>query len=359
MANKKTYIIAEVGVNHNGNKDLAFKLLDEVEKSGADCVKFQTFKADYLCEKTTLLADYQQQNTDYKSQYDMLKTLELPHDVHFDLKKEAARKNIDFLSTPFDQISLNFLVEELGLGKLKISSGDISNSYFLYNVALKEVDLIVSTGMASMADIELGLASLLWGYTKLPYPKSKNELLEILIDNELYDILRKKVSILHCTSTYPTFFEDVNLRAIQTIKNSFGLRAGYSDHSLGIEVPIAAVALGAEIIEKHFTLDKTMEGPDHKASLDPRELQEMVTSIRNIEKALGNKRKYMQSSEIDVKKKAQKRLVASKAIKIGEKLSLDNILVIRNNDGIYANEIWDVLGTISIKNYDAGDGITQ
>jgi len=357
MQKSKTYIIAEAGVNHNGNEKIALALLEKAYEAGADCIKYQTFKADLLCNQSTTLAEYQARNTRYAFQVDMLQALELPYEMHFTLKQEAENKKIDFLSTPFDFVSLQFLTEDLGLKTLKISSADLSNTLLLYKSAYQQVKIILSTGMARLGDIELALASLAWGYNKLKYPKSVQELLGILEDRSTYRFLSDKVCILHCTSSYPASMEDINLTVIETLKTAFQCKVGYSDHSLGTEVPIAAIALGAEIIEKHFTLDKKMEGPDHAASLDCHELTYMVKSIRNIEKALGTSWKYRLKIEREVYDKTHKRILAAETIRKGQEICLDNLMMKRNTIGITANNLWDVIGRVAEKDYEKGDPI--
>jgi N-acetylneuraminate synthase len=351
MKNDKTYIIAEAGVNHNGSAELAFNLLSAAVDCKADCIKFQTFNADLLCSRSNALADYQARNTHFMSQQEMLRALELPKEVHFDLMEEARIKKIDFLSTPFDLASLEFLTNQLGLKLIKISSGDLLNSPLLIMAAQSQVSVILSTGMARLGDIEIALASLAWGYTQKGYPRSKVEMLEILQDRNIYKILMEKVSILHCTSSYPADFEHVNLTAMSTLKQAFNLKTGYSDHTLGIEVAIAAVALGAKILEKHFTLNKSMEGPDHKASLSSQELGDMVTSIRHVEKALGLPFKYRVSTENEVFDKVQKKVLAVKNIKKGEIITLDNTIFKRHQTGKLAYEVWDLLGKPALREY--------
>lgn len=357
MQNNKTYIIAEAGVNHNGDVGLAHQLLDKAFQAAADCIKFQTFKSDLLCSESAGLADYQNKNTAFSSQKEMLKTLELPFSAHFELQEEAKNKKLDFLSTPFDLVSLRFLVDDLGLKRIKVSSGDLTNLLLLYEAAYKDVDVIISTGMARLGDIELALASLAWGYKKLDHPKSTDQLIEILSDDSIYDLLANKVKILHCTSSYPANFRDINLQSICTLQRAFNCSIGYSDHTIGIEASIAAVALGAEIIEKHFTLDKTMEGPDHKASLDFLELKEMITSIRNVELALGYTKKHRLSIEQDIFEKAQKRVLASSRISKGQLLSAENLVMKRNSNGQLASNIWNIIGKKSDKDYKKDEAV--
>ena len=261
----KTLIIAEAGVNHNGSIELAHRLIDAAKDAGVDIVKFQTFKAEKIISKNAKKAEYQKKNTDNdESQLDMIKKLELDVDAHLDLINYCKETEIEFLSTPFDIDSIE-LLHNLGIKRFKIPSGEITNYPYLKRIAEYNKQIIMSTGMADMNEIKAALKVLLKNGTE-----------------------KSKISILHCNTEYPTPFEDVNLNAMLTIGKTLKCPIGYSDHSLGIEVPIAAVSLGATIIEKHFTLDKKLPGPDHKASLEPHELKAMVSAIRNIEKALGN-----------------------------------------------------------------------
>lgn len=319
----KTFIIAEAGVNHNGSFELAKKLIDAAAEAGADCVKFQTFKADTIVSKSAKKADYQKKTTDAaESQYQMLKRLELSESDHRELQKYCRKKGIMFLSTPFDVDSIDFL-DSLGLECFKIPSGEITNLPYLRKVNSKHKPVIMSTGMATLNEIKEALAVL------------KN----------------CKVSLLHCTTEYPCPFESVNLKAIQTMRGEFHVPVGYSDHTKGIEVPIAAVAMGAKIIEKHFTLDRNMEGPDHKASLEPDELKAMVAAIRHIEAALGTGEKEPAECEKKNIAIARKSIVAKRAIKKGEILTEENLTVKRPGDGISPMKWDEVVGTVAERDY--------
>ncbi len=305
------FIIAEAGVNHNGSLELAQKLINVAVDAGADAIKFQTFKADKLVSKTAHKAEYQQQTTDAaESQYEMIKKLELDETAHHELIAYCKTKNILFLSTPFDHESIE-LLNNLGTEIFKIPSGEITNLPYLRHVGKLAKLAILSTGMANLGEIENAL--------------------DILVAAGLP---KEKITVLHATTEYPCPVEDVNLKSMQTIAKAFGVKVGYSDHTKGIEVPIAAVAMGACIIEKHFTLDKTMEGPDHKASLEPHELKAMVSAIRNIEKALGDGIKKPSKSEFKNIPIARKSIMASRPIQKGEILSTDNITVKRPGTGI-------------------------
>ena len=320
----KVLIIAEAGVNHNGSLDNAKKMVDAAKNAGVDIVKYQTFDVDSMTSKNADMAEYQKENIGaVKSQKDMLLGLTLNKDEYRELSDYCVEKNIKFLSTPFDIDSIYFL-NELGCDIWKISSGEITNYPYLVEIAKTGKPIILSTGMCELAEVEAAL-------------------------NLLKENGAGEVSLLHCTTEYPTPYEDVNLKAMQTLKDKFGLMVGYSDHTKGIEVPIAAVAMGATIIEKHFTLDKNMEGPDHKASLEPDELKAMVDSIRNIEKALGNGVKKPANSEIKNIAIARKSIVAKSDIAEGEIFTEDNITTKRPGNGISPMKWNDVLGTKAIR----------
>ena len=352
-----TLIIAEAGVNHNGDRDLAFQLVDAAFHAGADIVKFQTFTAQKLASKTAKKADYQLKNTGkVESQYEMLERLELPLETYLQLKEYCEDLGIEFLSTAFDEDSLKFLAGDIGLQRLKLPSGDLTNSPLVLAHAQTGCDLIVSTGMASLGEIEEALGIIAFGYLhkkkKLP---CKSGFKEAYASAEGQRILSKKVILLHCTTEYPAPLSEINLNVMDSYKIAFGVNVGYSDHSQGIAVPIAAVAKGAVIIEKHFTLSRTMDGPDHKASLEPSELKTMVDAIRDIELALGTSVKAPTLSEVKNKDIARKSLIASKRISKGEKLTADNITIKRPGGGIDPINYWDVLGTFALKEYEADD----
>ena len=324
----KVFIIAEAGVNHNGSLDLAKKLIDVASESGADAVKFQTFKAEKLVSKNAQKADYQKQTTNKtESQFDMIKKLELDMDTHKELIAYCETKNIMFLSTPFDHDSIE-LLNDLGLEIFKIPSGEITNLPYLRHIGKLNKKVILSTGMADIGEIE--------------------DALDILINT---GTKKENITILHANTMYPTPMEDVNLKAMVTIGNTFDIAYGYSDHTLGIEVDIAAVALGACCVEKHFTLDKMMEGPDHKASLEPHELKSMIKAIRNIELALGSCVKKPSKSEIPNMQIARKSIVAKIEIKKGDKLSEENITIKRPGNGINPMRWDEIVGTIAAKDY--------
>ena len=329
-----TLIIAEAGVNHNGQIRLAKKLIEVAADAGADYVKFQTFRADKIASNRAVKASYQQQNTgNTESQLDMLRNLELDETAHLELMAHCVEKGIKFLSTAFDLDSIA-LLKNLHIKLGKIPSGEITNLPYLRKMAKSFDELIISTGMTEMHELE--------------------EALKVLIES---GVSKEKITILHCNTEYPTPYEDVNLLAMQTIREKLGMSVGYSDHTLGIEVPVAAVALGALVIEKHFTLDKKMEGPDHKASLNPQELKQMITAIRHIEKALGSKHKLVTESESKNKINARKSVVAARDIKAGESFSEENITVKRPGNGISPMH-WDtVLGKIANRDFYADEAI--
>ena len=330
----KTLIIAEAGVNHNGSLDLALNLVDAAADSGADYVKFQTFKAEKLVTKSAATADYQKKNMGGgDSQYEMLKRLELSEDDHRAIIERCDERGIKFLSTAFDLDSVDFL-DSLGTDLWKIPSGEISNYPYLRKIASKNGHVVMSTGMCRMEDISAALAAL----------KENGQSLE-------------KVTLLHCNTEYPTPFEDVNLLAMRQMKDTFGLRVGYSDHTPGIEVPIAATALGATVIEKHFTLDRTLPGPDHRASLEPQELKAMVDAIRNIELALGDGHKAVSPSESKNVAIARKSIVAARPIKEGEILSEDNLDVKRPGTGLSPMRWKEVVGTRAVRDFETDEMI--
>ncbi|EMK0348787.1 N-acetylneuraminate synthase [Citrobacter amalonaticus] len=349
------YIIAEAGVNHNGSEELAMRLIDEAYKAGADAVKFQTFKAEKSIAIHAEQADYQVVNTGKKeSQLEMVKRLELSYEAHHRLFDYCKNKGIEFLSTAFDSESLDFLVKDLGINTLKIASGELTNAPFILKNAQTGCNLIVSTGMATLGEIEKALGVIAFGLMNTSASDieiSEDLFLQAYSSAQGQTLLREKVKILHCTTEYPAPFEDINLMSMNTMDKAFGLPVGYSDHSKGISVPIAAVALGACIIEKHFTLDKTMEGPDHKASLEPTELTEMVKAIREVELAMGNGLKMPQQSEIKNKLIARKSLVAACAIKEGTLLKPEHFAVKRPGTGLSPYDYWKLLGTKASKNY--------
>ncbi len=322
MLDNKVFIIAEAGVNHNGDFDTALKMIEVAKEVGADAIKFQVFKTENFVSKYAIKAEYQLNYTDdFENQFQMLKKLELSFDNFVKLKEYCEELGIKFLASPFDLESIEFL-DKIGLEIFKVPSGEITNLPYLEKIGKLNKKIIISTGMATLGEIE--------------------DALDVLFQN---GSKRENIIVLHCNTDYPTPIEDVNLKAMLTIKEAFKIRVGYSDHTLGIEVPIAAVALGAEVIEKHFTLDKNMIGPDHKASLNPIEFKMMVLAIRNIEKALGDGIKKPSFSETKNIPITRKYIVAKKDIKKGEKFTEENLTVKRTGKkGISPMKLKEIIG---------------
>lgn len=328
-----SFIIAEAGVNHNGDIQLAKKLIDKAVEAGVDAIKFQTFKSENLVTGYASMAKYQKDNIGSEdSQFNMLKKLELSFDEFIKLKEYCDKRNIIFMSTPFDFESADFL-NSIGVEAFKIGSGDLTNIPLLEHISKYKKPIILSSGMATLGEIEDAIISL------------KNAGME-------------EVAVLHCTSNYPAAIDTINLKAMNTIKDAFKIIGGYSDHTVGITIPIAAAALGADIIEKHFTLDKAMEGPDHKASLDPEELKKMVISIRKIETAMGNGIKMFSSSEIDTMSVARKSIVAAKNIKQGEIITLKDLAYKRPGNGLSPKCYKNILGKKANKDIKEDEQIT-
>lgn len=325
---KKVLIIAEAGVNHNGDLQLAERLVDHAAAAGADLVKFQTFSAGRLATRSAHKAAYQVESTGTaESQFDMLRRLELTPDMHRHLIEHCRKRGIGFFSTGFDLESLDLLVS-LGQQRFKIPSGEITNLPYLRYIGRMHTEVIVSTGMATLGEIEEALGALTAAGTA-----------------------PEQITLLHCTTEYPAPMEEVNLRAMQSLRAAFGVAVGYSDHTSGIEIPVAAVALGATVIEKHFTVDRTLPGPDHKASLEPRELQAMVTSIRNVEKALGDGIKRPTPSELRNRPVARKSIIARVSITRGEVLTDDKLGTKRPGTGL-SPMLWDrVVGSVARRDY--------
>ena len=323
----KTLIIAEAGVNHNGNFEIAKKLVDEAVEAGADIVKFQTCKAENVISRYADKAEYQKVTTgEADSQLEMVRKLMLTYEEYGELKKYCDEKGITFLSTAFDLPSVDYL-HSIGMKLWKIPSGEITNLPLLIKIAQLHEPIIMSTGMSELSEVA--------------------DAVKVLKDNGATDI-----TLLHCTTEYPAPYADVNLKAMETMKEAFGLPVGYSDHTKGIEIPIAAVARGACVIEKHFTLDRNMEGPDHKASIEPAELTQMVSSIRNVEVAIGDGVKKVSASEMKNKDIARKSIIAKTAIKKGEVFSEENITTKRPGSGINPMKWFDLLGKTAKHDYE-------
>ena len=332
MNNQSTIIIAEAGVNHNGSIELAKKLIEVAAEGGADFVKFQTFKAETLVTQTADKAEYQKEitNTD-ETQFEMIKKLELDRNAHETLIEYCKQKDIQFLSTAFDHDSID-LLDQLNMPLFKIPSGEIINLPYLRHIGRMSKPIIMSTGMSSLEEVR--------------------DALNVLIESGAE---KEQITILHCNTEYPTPMEDVNLKAMITIRDELGVNVGYSDHTLGIEIPIAAAAMGATVIEKHFTLDRTLPGPDHAASLEPHELKKMVSAIQNIEKAMGDGIKKSSPSEIKNMSIARKSIVAKKPIKKGELFSEENLTIKRPGTGISPMEWENIISKVSNRAYEMDD----
>lgn len=330
----RTLVIAEAGVNHNGDLGMARKLVEVAAEAGADLVKFQTFSADRLVTAQARKADYQARTTDAgESQHAMIRRLELTRDMHVALIGECAARGIEFSSSGFDVRDIDMLVE-LDIRRFKVPSGELTNLPYLRHLGRYGKPVILSTGMATLGEIE--------------------EALDVL---EQAGTPRHTITVLHCTTEYPTPMDEVNLRAMETIRAAFGVAVGYSDHTIGIEVPVAAVALGAAVIEKHFTLDRSLPGPDHRASLEPHELASMVRSIRNIEHALGDGMKRPSRSERDNMVIVRKSLVAARPIRKGEPYTPDNVCVKRPGNGLSPMRWDDVMGRPAPRDFDVDEAI--
>lgn len=317
---RSTYIIAEAGVNHNGQIRLAYKLIDAAKNAGADAVKFQTFKTEKILTRRASMAEYQKENLGTNdTQFEMIKALELSFEDFANLKSYAESIGIAFLSTPDDEDSLDFLADQLALSWIKVGSGEVTNLPFLRRIAAKQKPIILSTGMSTLGEVERAIRTL-----------------QVLNQQDLV--------LLHCTTNYPCPPQEVNLSAMLTMKRAFNIRVGYSDHTIGNEVPVAAVALGAEFIEKHLTLDKSMVGPDHRASLEPKEFSEMVRQIRAIEKAIGNGVKWPNPSEEIIKPLVRRRIVAARDLQAGLVLKMNDILFKRADKGLFVEHADEVVG---------------
>ena len=330
MNKDKTFIIAEAGVNHNGSFELAKQLVDKAVWAGADCIKFQTFNSKNLVSKNAQKAEYQKKTTDSsESQLDMLKKLELSKEQFTELRNYCNQKGIMFLSTPFDLESIDFLAS-IGVKTWKIPSGEITNYPFLRAIGQRKESVIMSSGMCTLEEVRDAV-------------------------NVLKEFGTTDITLLHCTTEYPAPYDSVNLKAMLTLQKEFGYKVGYSDHTNGIEIPVAAVALGATVIEKHFTLDKNMEGPDHKASLEPEELRQMILSIRNVEAAIGDGVKQPSQAEKKNIAIARKSIVAACDIKKGEVFTESNLTAKRPGNGISPMKWNNVLGKKAVRDFDTDE----
>jgi N-acetylneuraminate synthase len=353
-----TFIIAEAGVNHNGSLDRALALVDVAANAGADAVKFQTFQSEAVISRHAVKAEYQVRNTgDNESQLEMVKRLELDLSAHKQLIRRCEKRNIQFLSTPFDLPSVDMLVTVLKVPRIKVASGEITNAPLLLRVAHSGLPVILSTGMSLLGDIEDALGVLAYGYLQASEVPSIAGFRQAFMSREGQHQLQEKVTLLHCTTEYPSPFEDVNLLAMDTMAKAFGLPVGLSDHTVGYSVPIAAVARGACIIEKHFTQDRSLPGPDHMASLEPGELAAMVTAIREVEQAMGAPRKLIVPSEAKNQAIARKSLVALQAICKGEPFTSENLGAKRPGTGISPIRYWEFLEKRATRDYGVDEAI--
>jgi N-acetylneuraminate synthase len=358
MIGDKVTIIAEAGVNHNGHLDMAMQLVDAAADSGADFIKFQTFRSEKSVSADVPLAEYQMSNdVAADSMLEMVKKLELSFDDFRRLKDACATKGIGFLSTGFDFESVSFL-HDLDVPFFKVASGELTNAPLLLHIAKLGRPIAVSTGAANIADIEMALGCLAFGFSAgLETEASTSSFADAFRSNEGQSHLLDKITLLHCTTEYPAPFDELNLRAIATLRDTFGLRVGYSDHSLGITAPIAATAMGAVMIEKHFTLDRNLDGPDHKASLEPHDLAAMVREIRAVETALGNGEKVPGRAELKNRILVRKSLVAAIPIKSGDVFSESNLIAKRPGSGLSPFALWSLIGRTAQRSYESDEQI--
>ncbi len=347
-----TYVIAEAGVNHNGSMELARDLIEVAAEAGADAIKFQTFRSEELVAEDAPKADYQTETTDAEeSQAEMLHRLELSPEQHHTIAEHCADQDLQFLSTPFDAQSAQFLVDEFNVPRIKIGSGELTNGPLLLEIARLGRPVILSTGMGTLGEVEQALSVLAYGYVSDGDRPTSEELDRAFASTDGQNALDQNVTVLHCVTEYPAPVEAANLRVMDTLREAFRLPVGLSDHTEGITIPVAAVARGATLIEKHFTLDRSLPGPDHEASLEPDELYEMVQGIRNAEAALGAARKAPTDPEWKNRPVARKSLVATQTIEEGEKLTSENLGVKRPGDGTSPMRYWEYLGTTALRSY--------
>lgn len=355
----QSLIIAEAGVNHNGKLEMAIELVDCAAQAGADCIKFQTFDAKLLVSANAPKADYQTRRTDAEeSQQEMLQRLQLSRSAHIEIMKRCAEQNVRFLSSPFDQTSLRLLTNDLGLKQIKLGSGELTNAPLLLDVARNDVEVILSTGMATLSEVEEALGVLAFGMMTTSEPNSRLDFAKALSNPAAWQTLAGRVTLLHCTTEYPAPVAETNLCAMDTLRSAFGLRVGYSDHTNGTAVSIAAIARGAEVIEKHFTLDRTLPGPDHIASLEPGELHALVRDIRAVESALGSGIKQPSASEMANRDVARKSLHAARQISRTTPIAPNDLAAMRPGTGISPMSYWDRLGTFASRDTQSGEMLT-
>ncbi len=355
---KPTLIIAEAGVNHNGSLDLALNLVDAAAQAGADIVKFQTFKTNLLTTQFAPTASYQARETGMSKQYDMIRGLELSEQDHHMLHAHSQKRGLEFLSTAFDPMSLDMLIANKYIQRIKIPSGEITNGPLLLHISRKKLPIIMSTGMSNIEEIKSALEIIAFGLTaSSDAPPTRAGFMNSYASDEGRKALKDKVVLLHCTTEYPALPEAVNLRAIDTLKREFELPVGYSDHTTGIAIALAATACGATILEKHITIDKSMPGPDHKASLEPHEFKSLVEGVRLIEQAMGNGKKVAHDTESKNIPIARRSLVAAQAIKSGEKYTTENLTAKRPGIGVSPMEYWSYIGSYAKRSYALDESI--
>lgn len=358
MADTKTLIIAEAGVNHNGDLAMALELVDGAAAAGADYVKFQTFKATKLASASARKASYQTRTTDgVESQLAMLQRLELSAADHETIMARCAEKGVRFLSTPFDMDSLTLLTETFALPEIKLGSGELTNAPLLLAAGRSGVRIILSTGMGSLSEVEEAFGVLAFAMCRQGQPKSRADFAEVLQDPAVWPVLAERVTLLHCTTEYPAAVADTNLYAMETLRRAFGVKVGYSDHTEGEAVSLAAVALGACVLEKHLTLDRALPGPDHAASLEPDELTHLIRGVRAVEKALGTGIKQPGAAEVANRAVARKCLLAARDLPEGHVLTMDDIAVKRSGDGISPMALWDTVGTLTTRALAGGEAL--
>lgn len=355
----KTLIIAEAGVNHNGDIAMALNLVDYAAEAGADLVKFQTFNATKLASATAPKAAYQNRQTGAgESQLTMLQRLELSAEAHERIITRCVERGVGFLSTPFDADSLDLLTDRFGLTRIKLGSGELTNAPLLLAAARSGVEIILSTGMGTLSEVEEALGVIAFGLTRTDAPRSRADFATVLHAPQIWDKLRERVTLLHCTTEYPAAVADTNLRAMATMRAAFGLRVGYSDHTEGNAVSLAAIALGAKVLEKHFTLDRSLPGPDHAASLEPAELSALVRDVRDVECALGTGIKQPGVAELANRVVARKSVHITRNLPEGHVLSEADLSVMRPGDGLSPMALWDVIGTSTQRPFTAGEELS-
>lgn len=350
------FVIAEAGVNHNGDRQRALALIDAAAECGADAVKFQTFVPERLATAEAPRAAYQaRRDAGERSQLEMLRPLALSFDDHFRLQEQCARRGIEFLSSPFDAASAAFLLDELKLSRIKLGSGELTNGPLLLQIARGRPELILSTGMATLGEIEEALGVLTHGYAELADPAARSGLQATWQEHGA--CLLDKLTLLHCTTAYPCPIDQVNLRAMDTLRESFGLPVGYSDHTEGIAVSLMAASRGARVIEKHLTLDRQLPGPDHAASLEPYELRMLIALLRELPVVLGDPVKRPNAAEADNAAAARKSLFAAREIHRGERLTADDMVALRPGDGRSPMDYWELIGSLATRDYPPGEKI--